>query len=56
MTKVEKIQATYKSERADLLKELKKGAIDKRLHDEFLEQINRAENMDIMDVVIEGEE
>ena len=56
MTKVEKIQAIYKSERAELLEQYKSKAIDKRLHDKLLQQLNRAEHMDITDSMLEGEE
>jgi hypothetical protein len=56
MTKIEKIQAIYKSERAELLEQYKSKAIDKRLHDKFLQQLNRAEHMDITDAMLEGEE
>ena len=56
MTKVEKIQAIYERERAELLERYKSKAIDKRLYEKFLQQTNRAENMDIYDVILEGEE
>tara|TARA_Y100000004_G_C8634587_1_gene294391 strand:+ start:44 stop:214 length:171 start_codon:yes stop_codon:yes gene_type:complete len=56
MTNIEKIQAIYESERAELLERYKSKAIDKRLYDKFLQQTNRAETMDIMDAMLEGEE
>ena len=55
MTKVEKIQAIYERERAELLERYKSKAIDKRLYEKFLQQTNRAENMDIMEVILEEE-
>ena len=55
MTNIEKIQATYESERRELLKQYETKAIDKRLHDDFLQQLNSAETMDIMDAMLEGE-
>ena len=55
MTKIEKIQAIYESERAELLERYKSIAIDKRLYEKFLQQTNRAENMDIMEVILEEE-
>ena len=55
MTNIEKIQAIYENERAELLEQYKSKAIDKRLHDNFLQQLNSAENMDIMDAMLEGE-
>ena len=55
MTKIEKIQAIYESERAELLERYKSKSIDKRLYEKFLQQTNRAENMDIMEVILEEE-
>ena len=55
MTKIEKIQAIYESERAELLERFKSKSIDKRLYEKFLQQTNRAENMDIMEVILEEE-
>ena len=55
MTKVEKIQAIYERERAELLERYKSKSIDKRLYEKFLQQTNRAENMDIMEVILEEE-
>jgi len=56
MKKKKKIQAIYESERKELLKQYETKAIDKRLHDDFLQQLNSAEHMDIMDAMLEGEE
>ena len=55
MTKIEKIQAIYESERAELLERYKSKAIDQRLYEKVLQQTNRAENMDIMEAILEEE-
>ena len=55
MNTVEKIQAVYEKERAELKQQYKKSAIDKRLYDSYLQQLNRAETMDIMDLILEEE-
>ena len=51
MNDVERLQAIYERERAELLERYKSKAIDKRLYEKFLQQTNRAETMDIMDVI-----
>ena len=56
MTKVEKIQYQYQSERAELLKKYKSGEVKKAEYQDFLQQLNNVENMDIMDAMLEGEE
>ena len=55
MNTVEKIQAVYEKERAELKEQFKKSAINKRLYDSYLQQLNRAEHMDIMDIILEEE-
>ena len=55
MNTVEKIQAVYEKERAELKEQFKKSAINKRLYDSYLQQLNRAEHMDIMDLILEEE-
>ena len=56
MTKVEKIQYQYQSERAELLKKYKSGEVKKADYQDWLQQLNSVENMDIMDAMLEGEE
>tara|TARA_B100000900_G_scaffold263379_1_gene224662 strand:- start:294 stop:464 length:171 start_codon:yes stop_codon:yes gene_type:complete len=56
MTKIEKIQSLYKSERAELLKKYKSGEVKKADYEDFLQQLNNVENIDIMDAILEGEE
>ena len=53
MNTVEKIQAVYEKERAELKEQYKKSAIDKKLYDSYLLQLNSAESMDIMDLILE---
>ena len=56
MSKITEINIQYAHERELLLKQYKRKAIDKRLYDKFLQQLNLSEQMDIMDEFLEGEE
>ena len=56
MTKIEKIKYQYQSERTELLKKYKSGEVKKADYQDFLQQLNNVENMDIMDAMLEGEE
>ena len=51
MNEIEKIQSMYKIERAELLKKYKSGALKKADYQDFLQQLNNVENMDIMDAI-----
>tara|TARA_B100001093_G_C26532523_1_gene886609 strand:+ start:605 stop:775 length:171 start_codon:yes stop_codon:yes gene_type:complete len=55
MTIIEKIQDQYANERAELQKQYESKAITQSLRNEYLQQLTSAENMDLMDAVLEGE-
>jgi hypothetical protein len=55
MTIVEKIQEQYANERAELRRQYESKAISGALRNYYLQQLNSAENMDLMDAMLEGE-
>lgn len=55
MSVIRKIQAQYKTERAELRKKYKSGEISKKDYQDMLQQLKRAEMLDIGDALAEGE-
>ena len=55
MSVIRKIQAQYKAERAELRKKYKSGEVSKKDYQDMLQQLKRAEMLDIGDALAEGE-
>ena len=57
MDNIEKIKARlqlyYKTEREDLKRVFKNGEINKKTYDDFLQQLDSAYNMDIIEAYLE---
>ena len=53
MDNIQKINAEYKIEREDLERVLKNGEINKKTYNNFLQQLDRAYNMDITEAYLE---
>tara|TARA_B100001250_G_C19533954_1_gene671694 strand:- start:462 stop:635 length:174 start_codon:yes stop_codon:yes gene_type:complete len=50
---IEKINELYKTEREDLKRVFKNGEINKKTYDDFLQQLDSAYNMDIIEAYLE---
>ncbi len=53
MDNIEKINELYKTEREDLKRVFKNGEINKKTYDDFLQQLDSAYNMDIIEAYLE---
>ena len=55
MDKLEQIKEQYANERVELRRQRERKEITFSQHSYFLRQLNNAENMDLMDAMLEGE-